>query len=142
MTMTIRRGTTQVVESGLAYRVDTRGKTHQESILLAPYRDARDSLARWRIIWEPFGPGSGQKFPGQVFLSGVVAGGRSPVTHVISVGMASEAAIEAWEKENSGSADWAAYLEASRASAQYLGGSMILDIKSWGSLSLKDVSVP
>jgi len=64
LTPTAPQGTTQVVESGLSYRVDTQGKTHQESIRLAPYRDARDSLARWRIIWEPFGPGSGQKFPG------------------------------------------------------------------------------
>jgi ferric-dicitrate binding protein FerR (iron transport regulator) len=65
LTPTAPLGTKQVVESGLAYRVDTQGKTHQEPILLAPYRDARDSLARWRIIWEPFGPGAGQKFPGQ-----------------------------------------------------------------------------
>jgi hypothetical protein len=59
------RSKAQIVESGLAYRVDAQGKTRQELIGLAPYRDARDSLARWRIIWEPFGPGSGQKFPGE-----------------------------------------------------------------------------
>jgi len=64
LTPSVPQSETQVVESGLSYRVDTEGKTHQELIGLAPYRDARDSLRRWRIVWEPFGPGSGQPFPG------------------------------------------------------------------------------
>ena len=85
---------------------------------------------------------TGKKFPGQVHLEGVIAGGMSPVTHSIVVGYASEAERETWVDARDGSADWAAYLEASRASAQYLGTSMIRDVKSWGSLSLKDVSVP
>jgi len=85
---------------------------------------------------------TGKKFPGQVHLEGIIAGGMSPVTHSIGVGYASEAEMETWRDSLAGNADWAAYLKASRASAQLLGASMIRDIKSWGSLSLKDVSVP
>jgi hypothetical protein len=63
---------------------------------------------------------SGQKkFPGQVYLSEVVAGGISPVTHVISVGYASEAEMESWSKVRDASADWSTYLTASRKSAHY-----------------------
>lgn len=65
LTPAVPQGKTRVVESGHACRVDVRGDTHQELIGLAPYRDARDSLRRWRIVWEPFGPGSGQRFPGR-----------------------------------------------------------------------------
>jgi len=85
---------------------------------------------------------SGKNFPGQVHLEGVLAGGMSPVTHSIVVGYASEAEMETWVDSLAGNADWAAYLEASRPSAEVLGASMIRDVKSWGALSLKDVSVP
>jgi len=85
---------------------------------------------------------TGKSFPGQVHLEGVVAGGISPVTHGIVVGYASEAEMETWVDSLAGNADWAAYLEASRASSEYLGGSLIRDVKSWGSVSLKDLSVP
>jgi hypothetical protein len=83
---------------------------------------------------------TGKKFPGQVHLSGVVAGGISPVTHTISVGYASQAEMEAWTDSLMGNADWEAYLKASRASAQYLGGSMALDVKAWGSVSHVDLA--
>jgi hypothetical protein len=85
---------------------------------------------------------TGKKFPGQVHLEGVIAGGITPVTHAISVGYASEAEMEAWAGLLMGSADWAAYLEASRPTAQPLGSSLLLTIKSWGPLTLGDVSVP
>ncbi|MDJ0868677.1 MAG: hypothetical protein QNK03_21395 [Myxococcota bacterium] len=75
---------------------------------------------------------TGKGFPGQVFLSSVVAGGMSPVTHVISVGQASEAAIGAWEEKLRGNADWLAHLEASRAAADYLGNDMVRTVKTWG----------
>jgi hypothetical protein len=85
---------------------------------------------------------TGKNFPGQVHLEGVVAGGISPVTHSVIVGYAGEAEMETWVDSLAGNADWAAYIEASRASAQYLGGSMIRDIKAWGSVSLGDLAVP
>ncbi|TWT84744.1 FecR protein [Planctomycetes bacterium CA13] len=55
----------QIVLAGLAVRVDKAGRMRHEPIHLAPYRDARDSLFRQRMVWEPFGPGSGQEFPGR-----------------------------------------------------------------------------
>ena len=85
---------------------------------------------------------TGKKSPGQVHLEGAIAGGMSPVTHLIMVGYASEAEMETWRDSLAGNADWAAYLKASRASAQLLGATMLRDVKAWGSLSLEDVSVP
>ena len=84
----------------------------------------------------------GKKFPGQLHLEGVMAGGISPVTHLISEGYASAAEMEAWGSSRSGNADWAAYLAASRLAAQPLGSTLVRTIKSWGSLTLGDVSVP
>ncbi len=85
---------------------------------------------------------TGKKFPGQVHLAAVVAGGISPVSHSIIVGYASEAEMETWVDSMVGNADWATYLEASRLSAQLLGASMIRDVKAWGSVSLGDLAVP
>ena len=85
---------------------------------------------------------TGKKFPGQVHLEGVVAGGINSVTHSIVVGYASEAEMETWVDSLAGNADWAAYLEALRASAQLLGANMIRDVKAWGSVSLGDLAVP
>ncbi len=85
---------------------------------------------------------TGKKFPGQVHLSGVVAGGLSPVTHVISVGYESEAEMDAWLDVRNASADWTAYIEASRKVADYLGGSLARDVKTWGPTTLKDLAMP
>jgi hypothetical protein len=84
---------------------------------------------------------TGKKFPGQVFLSSVVAGGISPVSHVISVGQASEAAIEEWETSLRGNADWTAYLETSQNAAEYLGNNMVRTVKTWGA-PLDEVTAP
>jgi hypothetical protein len=85
---------------------------------------------------------TGKKFPGQAHLAGVVASGISSVTHTINVGYASEAEMETWADPLVGNADWAAYLKASRQSAELLGATMIRDLKSWGSVSLADVVAP
>jgi hypothetical protein len=85
---------------------------------------------------------TGKKFPGQVHLERVMAGGISPVTHLISVGYASAAEMEAWGDSLMGNTDWAAYLDAVRPTAQPLGSTLVRTIKSWGSLTLGDLSVP
>lgn len=85
---------------------------------------------------------TGKKFPGQVWLSGVVAGGISPVTHVISVGYASEAEMDAWLDVRNPSADWATYVEASDKAAEYQGSSLARDLKIWGPASLSDFGMP
>jgi len=82
----------------------------------------------------------GKRFPGQVHLSQVVAGGITPVTHTISVGWASEVEMAAWNDSLAGNADWTAWSDASRASSEYLGGSLARTLKSWGTASMKDVT--
>jgi hypothetical protein len=79
---------------------------------------------------------TGKKFPGQVYLSEVVAGGITPVTHLISVGYQSEAEMAAWTATRDASAEWAAYLKASRTAAEYLGANLSRDLKSWGPATL------
>lgn len=83
---------------------------------------------------------TGKKFPGQVYLSSVEAGGITPVTHLISVGFASEAEMATWNATRDASADWAAYLKESRKGAEFLGANLSRDIKSWGTASLNSLA--
>lgn len=83
---------------------------------------------------------TGKKFPGQVYLSAVVAGGITPVDHLISVGFDSEAEMETWNATLYPSADWAAYLKASRAAGEYLGANLSRDLKTWGPATLSSIS--
>lgn len=83
---------------------------------------------------------TGKGFPGQVHLSDVDYGGISPVTHVISVGHASDAERETWADGLVGNADWTAYLDAIGDVSEYLGGSLARDVKIWGPASLADLS--
>lgn len=76
------------------------------------------------------------------YLSAVVAGGMSPVTHVISVGYDSEAEMDAWLEVRNASDDWAAYVAASEPLGEYLGASLFRDLKSWGSASLESIVEP
>jgi FecR-like protein len=65
LTPSVPEAETTLVQSGQSYRVDEKGNAKSWSIGLAPYRDARDSLRGWKIIWEPFGKGSDTGlFPG------------------------------------------------------------------------------
>jgi len=82
---------------------------------------------------------TGKGFAGEVFLSGVVAAGMSPVTHVITVGYESEAQQEAWQDSLMDNADWDAYLDSSRQSAEYLGNNLVRDIRAWGA-TLEEVT--
>lgn len=83
---------------------------------------------------------TGKKFPGQVYLSEVVAGGLSPVTHVISVGFASETEMDAWNELRAPTADWATYLSESRKVSEYLGTNLVRDLKWWGPATFKGLS--
>jgi len=83
---------------------------------------------------------SGKKFPGQAYLSVVVAGGITKVTHLISVGFASEAEMEAWTATRDATPEWAAYIKASRQAADFLGASLSRDLKSWGPATLSGLN--
>jgi hypothetical protein len=75
---------------------------------------------------------TGKTFPGQVFLSSVVAGGMTPVTHVVSVGFIGEGEREGWAAKMDGNPDWDKYSEASRKAADYLGNNMVRTVKTRG----------
>ncbi len=85
---------------------------------------------------------TGKKFPGQVHLSGVLAGGISPISHLVSIGYASEAEMETWMDSLMGNADWAACLEAARPAAKSLGASLGRNVKTWGSVPAADLAAP
>ncbi len=83
---------------------------------------------------------TGQKFEGQVHVSAVVAGGMTPVTHIVSVGYASEAEMESWADVRTASDDWAVYMNKSREVSEYLGGSLGRNLKVWGTGELADLT--
>lgn len=85
---------------------------------------------------------TGKKFPGQGHVSAIVAAGASPVTHVISVGYASEAEMESWGSVNRASADWQAYQTALQGNAEVLGFTLSRVVKAWGPATMKDVAAP
>ena len=85
---------------------------------------------------------TGKKFPGQVHLSAVSAGGITPVTHLISVGFQSEVEREAWNDMRNATSDWAAYIESSRKVSEFLGTSLARDIKEWGAAPLAELVAP
>jgi hypothetical protein len=101
-----------------------------------------DAAAFGKAVEDYLKTETGMEFPGQVYLSAVVAGGISPVTHVISVGYDSEAEMEAWVAKRNASADWAAYQQASDPVSEYLGASMARTVKRWGPATLKDLTTP
>jgi len=83
---------------------------------------------------------TGKKSPGQVYLSAVVAGGISPVTHVVSVGYDSVEEMAGWLTVLDGSSDWATFLEASAQAGDYLGGSLAADLKTWGPATMEEIA--
>jgi hypothetical protein len=102
----------------------------------------RDPVAFVAAIDKFMASETGKKFPGQAHLSGIVAGGLTSVSHVVSVGYASEAEMETWSDSLIGNADWSAYLEKSRGVADYLGSDLVRDLKAWGPASLTDLTAP
>jgi hypothetical protein len=73
----------------------------------------------------------GKQFPGSLYLSSVAAAGMSPVTHIVSVGHASEAESEAWNAKLLSSADWAAFQLATRGISDVAGSWVLRTLKTW-----------
>lgn len=133
---------TEPVSTVLYRTVQRWGEVSDDDIVWRLHMfDVADTAAFGAALGAFMNSETGKKFPGQVFLSAVVAGGLSPVTHAISVGQASEAAIEAWESNLVGNADWETYLDASQAASDYLGNNLIRTVKGWGS-TLDEVTAP
>jgi hypothetical protein len=74
----------------------------------------------------------GQKFPGSLYLSSVDAAGMSDVTHVLSVGYASEAEGEAWTEVMFPTPEWAAFQRATDPISENAGGWVLRTVKTWG----------
>lgn len=113
-----------------------------DHVWMAHAFDVRDPAGFLAAINAFMASATGQKFPGQVYLSGVVAGGLSPVSHIISVGYASEAEMADWLAVRDASADWAAYQKASAPTGDFLGTSLARDLKSWGPATLPQLVAP
>jgi hypothetical protein len=127
--------------SSVRYRTQKRYGTVSDTDVVWQMHsfNVRDTAAFTTALDAFLASPTGKKFPGQVFLSNVVAGGLTPVTHVISVGYASEAALESWQDVSQGSSDLEGYLAASRKAADYLGNDLIRTLKTWGA-PLDDVT--
>jgi hypothetical protein len=83
---------------------------------------------------------TGKKFPGQGHLFALGAAGVNPATHVISVGYASMAEMEAYGDMVRNSEDWAKFLAALAPVSKHLGASIAQDVKAWGPATLKSLS--
>jgi hypothetical protein len=101
--------------------------------------DVSDPAAFAKAVDDFLGSETGKKFPGQVYLSAVLAGGMTPVSHVISVGYASFEEMADWLALRDASADWATYQEASGGTGEYLGASMARTLKTWGPAGMQDI---
>ncbi len=139
--MSAMTATTQPVATTLHRTMKSWGKIDDKDHVWMAYAfRARDPAAFLAAIELFMASPTGKKFPGQVYLSSVVAGGLSPVTHVISVGFESEAEMDEWQEKRNATADWADYLKASGPAADFLGANLARDIKIWGPASLEDLA--
>jgi len=87
---------------------------------------------------------AGKKATGQVHLSAMSFGGVGPVnvTHVISVGYASIAEMEAAADANRNDTDWLKLLAAIDPISTHLGADLSRTLKQWGSASMKSLTNP
>jgi hypothetical protein len=84
----------------------------------------------------------GVKFPGQGHLAAMSLGGISPVTHVISLGYASIAEMEAYNDMVAKDPAWAKFLAAVRPASTHLGADLNRTLKQWGTASMKALTTP
>ena len=82
----------------------------------------------------------GQAQPSQVHLSFVVAGGAGGPSHIVSVGYASEAEMEASIVAQAQDPAWQALVRTLGAVAVYHGATLQRDLKAWGPASVEAVS--
>lgn len=68
-----------------------------------------------------------------MYLSEIAAAGVSPVTHLISVGFASEAQAEKSNAMIGASAGWATYLDVAAKAGTYHGTYLQRTLATWGS---------
>jgi len=86
----------------------------------------------------------GKKFPGQGHLSAITFGGAAPgtPTHVVSLGYASIAEMEAYDDATAKDPDWAKFLTAVGPISTHLGADLSRTLKTWGTATMKSLSAP
>jgi hypothetical protein len=86
----------------------------------------------------------GKKFPGQGHLSAITVGGAAPgtATHVVSLGYASIAEMEAYNDMTVKDADWVKFLATVGPISTHLGADLSRTLKTWGTASMKSLSAP
>jgi hypothetical protein len=104
--------------------------------------DVKDSGAFVASIDRFRASATGKEQPNQVHLSQVVAAGMSSMSHLITVGYASEAEMETAQLSLAGNSEWQALLNALNESAEHLGSSMSRTVKAWGTASMQSVLAP
>jgi len=88
------------------------------------------------------GSPGGKKFPGQMHLIEMTAGGVSApnFTHLISVGYASMAEMGTFGDSLAKDPDFAKFLAAMQKGSTHLGATVAQDIKVWGPATLKSIT--
>lgn len=82
----------------------------------------------------------GKKFPGQGHLAAISVGGIGAPTHVINVGYASQAEMEAYGDATNTSPEWAAFLQSLSKVSTHLGADLSQQVKAWGPATLKSLT--
>lgn len=85
---------------------------------------------------------AGKKAPAQVHLVAMSQGGMTDASHVITVGWASIAEMEASNDANRNDADWLKMLAALDPISTHLGADLSRTLKQWGTASMKSLTNP
>jgi hypothetical protein len=79
----------------------------------------------------------GKAFPGQGWLSAITFGGANAPTHMVSLGYASAAEMEAYVDTLAGDPDYAKFQAAAAGAGVRMGTTMSREVKTWGPAPMK-----
>jgi len=113
-----------------------------DTIWNAHYFTVTDVPAFLAALETWFASPAGKKSPAQAHLAAMAIGGLTPVTHVLSLGYASIAEMEAFVDNNSNDPDRAALLAALRKVSTHVGADLSRTLKTWGPGSMKSLTKP
>ena len=103
-----------------------------DTVWMHHFFTAEDAPAVVAAIEQWMNSPTGKKAPGQMHLSGSVAGGIGSPSHILSIGNASQAEAEQWRDSLAGNSDFEAFMTAMRKATDYHGANLLLELKSWG----------
>lgn len=91
-----------------------------------------DAAAAVAAMDKWFASDKGKQFPGEAYLSAPIAAGMTDMTHLVSVGFESEAAMEAWAESLQGNPDYTTFISEISAASEYMGATLSREVKEWG----------